>query len=138
MIFSAAALINFYFKEEALYSLIYAVGFFVLNINLMKISLRETLSMYKDISKSEAYKLMAYTDSLTSIENRNAFIKMENEIKIDSNTSFIIMDINGLKRVNDTRGHHYGDKLIRRAASLFAAADIAMYLNKKESLSSRR
>ena len=210
MIFSAAALINFYFKEEALYSLIYAVGFFVLNINLMKISLRETLSMYKDISKSEAYKLMAYTDSLTSIENRNAFIKMENEIKIDSNTSFIIMDINGLKRLNDTSGHHYGDKLIRlaaeaikeafspigscyriggdefavicqnisenllketinnmldkieaenantdqplslaygyafggegndNAASLFAAADIAMYLNKKENLSSRR
>ncbi len=72
--------------------------------------------MYKEISKSEAYKLMAYTDSLTSIENRNAFIKRENEIKIDGNTSFIIMDINGLKRVNDIRGHHYGDKLIRRAA----------------------
>lgn len=205
--FSAAALISFYFKEETLYSMIYIVGFFVLNINLMKISLRESLSMYKDISKSEVYKLMAYTDSLTSIENRNAFIKIENEIKIDGNTSFIIMDINGLKRINDTYGHHYGDKLIRRAAaavneafspigscyriggdefavicqnisenilketiknmldkieaenanteqplslaygyafggegndnaaSLFAAADIAMYLNKKESLS---
>ena len=210
MISLPAALIIFYFKEKDFYSLLYTVGFFVLNINLMRISVKETRLMYKEISKSEAYKLMAYTDSLTSIENRNAFIKMENEIKIDGNTSFIIMDINGLKRVNDTRGHHYGDKLIRRAAeavkeafspigscyriggdefavicqnisenllketinnmldkieaenantdqplslaygyafggegndnaaSLFAAADIAMYLNKKESLSSRR
>ena len=116
MISLPAALIIFYFKEKDFYSLLYTVSFFVLNINLMRISVKETRLMYKEISKSEAYKLMAYTDSLTSIENRNAFIKRENEIKIDGNTSFIIMDINGLKRVNDIRGHHYGDKLIRRAA----------------------
>lgn len=117
MIFVLLAVIVFLMGSKKIYSIIYTTGFCVLNIKLLKIFLGKTLSMYKDISKVELYKSLAYSDSLTSIENRNAFIKDQNEIKIDGNTCLIIMDINGLKKVNDTLGHHYGDQLIRRAAA---------------------
>ncbi len=61
---------------------------------------------------------MAYKDSLTGAENKNAY---ENELKelqkkIDNGMtelSVIMVDVNNLKYVNDTYGHSKGDAYIR-------------------------
>lgn len=54
---------------------------------------------------------MAYSDSLTDIKNRNAFVKEQEELQVDETVCYVIMDINGLKLVN-ALGHHYGEELI--------------------------
>lgn len=69
---------------------------------------------------------VAIFDSLTGLENRYAFDAklsgiMENDLK-DSNWILIMMDVNGLKYVNDTYGHDAGDELIRSAAKVIKAS----------------
>ena len=58
-------------------------------------------------------------DMLTGLYNRNKLNSYMDEIKDspDEPTTLIFMDINGLKKVNDTEGHIAGDNLIKRAAN---------------------
>lgn len=56
------------------------------------------------------------TDELTGCYNRRAY---ENDIKKISQRSefiYVAMDVNGLKKVNDTLGHAAGDELLQGAA----------------------
>ena len=59
-----------------------------------------------------------HIDKLTGAKNRNAYLEKMNSIEnaIHSKTYYslaiLVFDINGLKAVNDTRGHAEGDKLI--------------------------
>jgi diguanylate cyclase (GGDEF)-like protein len=60
-------------------------------------------------------KRTAYVDSLTKLYNRAAFDKDRKKAKL-KNTGIIMLDVNNLKRTNDTFGHKEGDKLICYAA----------------------
>ncbi|MBR1642793.1 MAG: GGDEF domain-containing protein [Butyrivibrio sp.] len=73
---------------------------------------------------SKAFKSMANTDSLTGVRNKHAY--METEAQLNSwiregaveKLAVIVCDINGLKYVNDTKGHAAGDQLIKDACAL--------------------
>ena len=62
---------------------------------------------------------MANTDSMTGVRNKHAY--METEAQLNSwiregaveKLAVIACDINGLKYVNDTKGHAAGDQLIK-------------------------
>jgi len=66
-------------------------------------------------------KYMITHDTLTGLYNRTLF--EEEVIKCERNrifpVSIIIVDVDGLKIVNDTQGHASGDDLLRRAAKVF-------------------
>ncbi len=77
-----------------------------------------------DAEKTEAeLRYIADHDSLTGLLDRRRF-----RSELDQYVSFaarygglgavMIIDIDGLKRVNDTMGHHAGDNLIRRIAAI--------------------
>ena len=88
-------------------------------------TLREMLT-FEQKQKEEIIEArkMAYTDSLTGVNNSHAYIEAEEEI--DSimaegwmqDFGLVVFDINGLKYINDTRGHEAGDELIIDAANL--------------------
>ena len=67
---------------------------------------------------------MAIIDELTGVKNRNAYVKHEHEldmdIESDNSTAFAltVLDVNGLKHVNDTLGHKSGDQLLKNASAL--------------------
>ena len=78
----------------------------------------------RDITKRKELenmlRQMSYTDKLTGLFNRAYF---EEQIKILNNEKFyplsmIIGDANGLKKLNDTRGHLEGDKLIIKISEI--------------------
>lgn len=62
------------------------------------------------------YKL-AFTDLLTGLKNRNAYeekLKVyRKQPKLLAGVSAVVIDIDGLKQINDTYGHHSGDEAIR-------------------------
>ena len=118
MLFSGVALIMFLFGFPYLYVIIYGVGFVIMIQYMIKLTVYKTLSAYNQSMKAELYKSIAYTDMLTDIKNRNAFIKEQYGSEVNENTCCIVMDINQLKQVNDTLGHSYGDQLIRRSAKV--------------------
>ena len=71
-------------------------------------------------------QLMAVTDSLTGLYNRRYFFELSrHEIqrasRYEQPLSLIMLDLDNLKKVNDTYGHHMGDQLIKSIASLCLA-----------------
>ncbi|MBO5246689.1 MAG: diguanylate cyclase [Eubacterium sp.] len=60
---------------------------------------------------------LAYTDTLTGVKNNTAYLQRVGRIKRGPeeeirSLTVLVADINGLKHVNDTYGHEYGNKLI--------------------------
>ena len=56
---------------------------------------------------------MAYIDTMTGLGNRTAFLEENKSNAIfPGMISYIMMDANNLKTINDTLGHNKGDELI--------------------------
>lgn len=68
-------------------------------------------------------KRMGYYDMLTRLKNRNSYIERLNEWKQIGleQVGGVYVDLNGLKKTNDTLGHEAGDALICRTASVLEA-----------------
>ncbi len=69
----------------------------------------------------------AHVDSLTGIANRLALeqrlgVLWDAALKKGSVLSLILIDIDHFKRLNDTYGHLYGDRVLRRIARLLSEA----------------
>lgn len=61
----------------------------------------------------EERQKLIYLDGLTGIYNRLYFNVIERNLNLQGGRqAFIMMDLNGLKAVNDTFGHVYGDQLL--------------------------
>lgn len=65
----------------------------------------------KDNMSKDELKQIAYTDQLTGIPNRNAFISKINNIDIEK-VMLVSFDLNNLKYYNDRFGHDKGDHLL--------------------------
>lgn len=83
------------------------------------------ISSYYTIVKSKRFyaeylaERMSKTDMLTGLGNRAAYNEDTDryiEHGISDDLTVVYLDVNGLKRVNDTLGHHAGDELISGAA----------------------
>lgn len=61
----------------------------------------------------------AYTDSHTGLVNRTRWNEMlRGDIQLPKSYAMLVLDLNGLKRVNDTLGHEAGDLMIFRLSSI--------------------
>lgn len=69
-------------------------------------------------------KQLAYTDSLTGVKSSHAYIetvkKVDQRIADDDIREFgvVVFDLNGLKTINDTKGHDAGDRYIQGACRI--------------------
>ncbi|HEV2013957.1 MAG TPA: HD domain-containing phosphohydrolase [Candidatus Dormibacteraeota bacterium] len=66
----------------------------------------------------------ARTDPLTGLANRRAFeLALEQRLAAESPEPFsvIMLDVDGLKQVNDARGHAAGDAVLKRVASVLTS-----------------
>ncbi|MDO5142386.1 MAG: diguanylate cyclase [Eubacteriales bacterium] len=88
--------------------------------------------MFRRIS-NPLYKDMINTDYLTNLKSRNAFdIDLENlrAQRDHTGVGFCVIDLNDLKKVNDTLGHEAGDHYLQFAARSFrstAKRDVTIY-----------
>ena len=89
-------------------------------IDLMTENIKNYMLLLISAEKETAYmKQLANTDSLTGVKNKFAYderVEAINE-KISNGRmddfGIIMMDLNLLKKINDTSGHEYGDVLIK-------------------------
>ncbi len=95
------------------------------------VKIKETLELTTFLIASEIsnYQLMTQLeilstmDMLTGCKNRNAMNNAVDDIiigkaKLKEPSAVIFADLNGLKRINDEKGHSAGDRLIRTAAAV--------------------
>ena len=73
---------------------------------------------------TKAIVRLIYTDAMTRVGNKTAYnecvdlVSKRMRDKELVKLQVVVVDINDLKKVNDTHGHEYGDKLIQNGASL--------------------
>ncbi|NIZ91290.1 GGDEF domain-containing protein [Kineococcus rubinsiae] len=68
-------------------------------------------------------RAIALTDELTGLPNRRAFLTagrplVELSLRRGVNASVLLLDLDGLKRVNDLQGHAAGDRMLAAAADV--------------------
>lgn len=75
--------------------------------------------------KAEAYlEFLGKHDVLTKLHNRSFYADELQRLQRAgfSPVTVVIADLNGLKQINDSRGHAAGDQVLRRAGEILAAA----------------
>lgn len=67
--------------------------------------------------KEATFRKLSETDTMTQLYNKNKYVQMVKEYYPEvEKVGVIFWDVNGLKIVNDTMGHDYGDYLISTVA----------------------
>jgi diguanylate cyclase (GGDEF)-like protein len=75
--------------------------------------------------RAEAYlSYLGTHDALTGLKNRAYFEDERKRMEAEGRypVSMIVLDLNGLKALNDREGHHAGDALVRRAGEVLQKA----------------
>jgi diguanylate cyclase (GGDEF)-like protein len=90
--------------------------FFLLTLQVVRFQKNQVLSQ-------EKLQLLAITDPLTRLANRRHAVETaEMEIKkaqrLETPLSFVLMDLDHFKKVNDTYGHEKGDLVLRKVAKI--------------------
>ena len=88
-----------------------------------------TVTLLRDVTQlrnqETALRARAETDSLTSLLNRDSFMKefegLMKESASETPVSVLMMDLDKFKRINDTYGHDAGDKVLKSVADVLKA-----------------
>lgn len=128
--------IQFFFPLLPIYSMGYLLGCCLLHTFVVedvkdeyRRELEEALLRERDQKKElGSAKMLAYTDPLTGVKSKHAYIEKEEELdrmifdKVAEKFGVVVFDLNGLKKVNDTKGHDIGDEYIISACRLICDA----------------
>lgn len=74
-------------------------------------------------SKQDEIIKMSYHDAMTGLYNRRYYLKLIEELEHDDKKlpiSIASVDLDGLKIINDTLGHEYGDKAIMTVCAILS------------------
>ena len=109
----------------------YSIGLLIGVCILETYVLNESKERFKNANEQNKEKLdvaltLAYTDSLTGVKSKHAYVEKEEEydklIASGEINSFavVVFDLNGLKTTNDKLGHEAGDKYIIDSVKLIS------------------
>ena len=127
LVMTALVLVQVYYPLLPVYSVGCMLGTCLLHTFIYedekaeyRYKLEKLLQQEKESKKAlHTARTAANTDPLTGVKSRNAYLEMTADIDssiIDSSAAdfgVIVFDINGLKNINDTKGHEEGDRYIR-------------------------
>ena len=101
------------------------VGLFGVSLIVMFFNYRSSEKWEKKANEERVKaETVAFTDPLTGVKSKHAFVLHENEINasIKEGTAgefaVVVCDVNGLKVINDTLGHKAGDEYILSASRM--------------------
>ena len=96
---------------------------FYLTLILIFDLVKDSAEMNKKTYENDELKNLAYIDSLTNMQNRAAYERftrkqvLKNRKNIGASFVFVLLDINGFKSINDTKGHAAGDKILKQVGT---------------------
>lgn len=112
-------IITFY-TTEGMGSMVFGIfGFIIFTIIVGINSMAESRALMARGEQAEQLEKMAYHDQLTGVYNRTAYAAhtMAEDFEKDKYI-VVMMDLNNLKKCNDTRGHEEGDAYIKASVEL--------------------
>ncbi|ANF94718.1 GGDEF domain-containing protein [Paenibacillus bovis] len=130
-------------SEKEIFDIPVQRGFYEIEILSRSLRAMVTSLMQKDVELDQM-QAIAHYDHLTGLPNRNALetylesTLAEHEDNPSQQLSFLYIDLDGFKKVNDTLGHQAGDillqKVAQRLSSLSKDKDITVRLGGDEFL----
>lgn len=125
-IFSVFSIIMYFMKPELFYQNLFQTGLLLFILVLLWNIVSEFIESLKYKAEANIYKQLAEVDKLTNLKNRRGFdlkiSEIEKNIEKYDNALLIFVDVNGLKRINDTYGHTKGDETIMAVAGCIEGA----------------
>lgn len=90
-------------------------------LGLLSILRQQQIKHQRQLSHERRLHQLAYYDSLTGLPNRQSFYEnLEKFISLAKRGNYqagvMFIDLDRFKRINDTLGHHYGDKVLQEVA----------------------
>lgn len=121
ILFGLVALVNFYVSGTSNNnSLYYRWGIIIFVLLLTMVNVKRMGVFLEEWEQNRVLSKLAFTDIMTKTSNRLAYERyMDDKAGCDvkkANLSFILIDLNDLKKVNDTYGHNAGDQVLIDAA----------------------
>lgn len=91
--------------------------------HLYELTILITMSTYiaNELVRQELWKQKTYElthDILTGAYNRTSYIEFINEIKEAESLGYMVANIDGMKKINETMGYEYGDRIIKDTARI--------------------
>ena len=86
-------------------------------------SVRDVAEKNEKAIENDELKHVAYIDALTSMQNRSAYVRfikrqvLNHKNNSGTSFSFVIMDVDDFKHINDTKGHAAGDEILRQVGT---------------------
>ncbi|MGR4991771.1 diguanylate cyclase domain-containing protein [Vibrio rotiferianus] len=103
-----------YQKQQAQAKQLMVAQYILLTIFVMTVA----LLTYFYQSESKFHRKMALSDSLTALPNRSAmFVELQRLENARIPFSLFLLDLNGFKAINDTKGHQAGDIALKEVAN---------------------
>lgn len=116
-------LVTYYWFSGINYAMVFSLGLVVFIMVLANATFRRLYRMIERSVQAATYRRLAYFDPMTGISNRTAFAQAQKDCGGDGPLKiFVVVDVNGLKQVNDTYGHQAGDRLLCDVAHCLKAA----------------
>ena len=113
----------FYSSDGRTQTSLGAVGFLLYILVFGLISMREAHKWMELGQKASDYQNMAFHDEVTGLLNRTAFARyMESDTFDPKGCTVVMLDLNNLKKCNDTYGHDVGDRYIKEGAKAIDAS----------------
>lgn len=119
-------IIRFYCGSGSDNAMFVRMGLLIFIVCYGSSSLENTINAVKRSAQAEFVRRLAYHDGLTGIGNRTAFQErladLEEKKGEFPEIGIIMFDVNDLKLVNDTLGHHCGDNMLTESAKIILNA----------------
>ena len=96
---------------------------FYLTLILIFDLVKDSAEMNKKTYENDELKNIAYIDALTNMQNRAAYERFTRRQVLNNRKNpgarfiFVMLDINGFKNINDTRGHVAGDEILKQVGT---------------------
>lgn len=115
--FAAVGMFFYYaYPSKGYDAVAFGVGVLVFAYVLFAITIRRVVKVVEEEKDLDTYKVLAFEDKLTGLENRSSFERFFgtlDEQRLDDKTITMFMfDLNYLKITNDKYGHKAGDQLL--------------------------